>query len=235
MAQLAFAIPEPIPSDPETVVTALETAAVFGAKGDAGEAMRWVRHAATSAGETGRDSRALELARAASEMGAPVSQRQRSPSSLPLPPPPPRPISQRPPPVAEVNHTLASRPPPPSDRSRPSAFRPSQPASVARATNASSHVDDAVPTPRAGRVEASAPPSARTSAPPSARSSVAPAATAPRALHGARVSIAAGSEPGVFELRVLPPSATPEPRALEAFIVLVDPRADLSSLDRARR
>jgi hypothetical protein len=39
----------------------------------------------------------------------------------------------------------------------------------------------------------------------------------------------------VFELRVLPPSATPEPRALEAFIVLVDPRADLSSLDRARR
>jgi hypothetical protein len=113
MAEHAIAIPEPMPEDPETVVTALETAAIFGARGDASEAMRWVRHAATSAGESGCDSRALDLARAASDLTpAPqeVVERRRS-----LPVPPSRPVSLRPElAISDEPRARPTRPPPPS-------------------------------------------------------------------------------------------------------------------------
>ena len=41
-----LSVPEPLPNDPEAVVTALETAEIFGKQGDLKEAVRWVRRAA---------------------------------------------------------------------------------------------------------------------------------------------------------------------------------------------
>jgi len=55
-------IPGPEPGDSESVVASLEAAAVFGARGDAAEALRWLQRAAESAGDSGDDHRTLALA-----------------------------------------------------------------------------------------------------------------------------------------------------------------------------
>jgi hypothetical protein len=130
MAELAIAIPEPIAEDPENVVTALETAALFGARGDASEALRWVRHAATSAGDSGNDSRALDLARAAADLTPPPPEVAVRPRSLPVPPSRPR---SMPPPLPSVDDasTASARPPPPSaSRPQERASHPPPPSSV---------------------------------------------------------------------------------------------------------
>lgn len=84
MTQLAMDIPEPSSDDAESVVTALEMAAVFDAQGDAQEALRWVRRAAEAASDEGNDLRALMLARSVADLtthlqsfppGAPASAR----------------------------------------------------------------------------------------------------------------------------------------------------------------
>lgn len=116
-------IPSPSAADDETVVTALETAAIFGAKGDAQEAMRWLRRAAESAGAAGDDERALSLSRVAAELHdelsgtRPVASPRPVPSSPPRPVPssPPRPVPSPPPPAS------VSYPPPPSSRTAPPA------------------------------------------------------------------------------------------------------------------
>jgi hypothetical protein len=77
-------VPEPLPDDPEAVVTALETAEIFGKQGDVKEAVRWVRRAAEIAGDEGNDLRALNLARAIADINI-------SSSRAPEPPPPPPP------------------------------------------------------------------------------------------------------------------------------------------------
>ena len=46
--QAAIEIPTPNDSDSDTVATALEAAAIFSAKGDTAEALRWVQRAAES-------------------------------------------------------------------------------------------------------------------------------------------------------------------------------------------
>lgn len=61
-------IPAPVAGDSESVATALETAAVFAAKGDSAEALRWVKRAAESASEDGDDARILTLARTAAAL-----------------------------------------------------------------------------------------------------------------------------------------------------------------------
>src|SRR5687768_13961178 len=66
--QPAIDIPQPLSADTETVITALETAELFGSKGDAQEAVRWLRRAAESAGEAGDDERALALSRRAADL-----------------------------------------------------------------------------------------------------------------------------------------------------------------------
>jgi len=76
-------IPRPSGTDCDSVITALETAAVFSAKGDGSEAMRWLRRAAESAGEAGDDRRALSLSRSVADL--------RDALSVPPPPPPPTP------------------------------------------------------------------------------------------------------------------------------------------------
>jgi hypothetical protein len=79
-------VPEPLPDDPEAVVTALETAEIFGKQGDVKEAVRWVRRAAEIAGDEGNDLRALNLARAVADINIASS---RAPEPPPPPPPPP--------------------------------------------------------------------------------------------------------------------------------------------------
>lgn len=137
-------IPVPTARDSETVVTALETAAVFRAKGDAAEALRWLQRAAESAGDDGDDERTLALARTAADLShalssAPppyVSSDQHTPThSRRLPKPPARSGAARAPeahddgeptqPQTQSSPTpsppsvgsLHHRPPPPSSRS----------------------------------------------------------------------------------------------------------------------
>lgn len=70
-------LPAPSADDPEDVVLALHTASALWSRGDAHEAIRWVRRAATSAGENGLDLRAAALASAAADLtttlGVPAS------------------------------------------------------------------------------------------------------------------------------------------------------------------
>jgi hypothetical protein len=69
-----LSVPDPHPNDPEGVVSALETAAIFGTQGDLKEAVRWVRKAAEIAGDEGNDERALTLARAIADLNISASQ-----------------------------------------------------------------------------------------------------------------------------------------------------------------
>ncbi len=78
-----LSVPEPLPNDPEAVVTALETAEIFGKQGDLKEAVRWVRRAAEIAGDEGSDERALTLARAVADLNISASQPPQPPPPLP--------------------------------------------------------------------------------------------------------------------------------------------------------
>ncbi len=87
-------VPEPLPDDAEAVVTALETADIFGKQGDVKEAVRWVRRAAELAGDQGNDMRALTLARAVADLNISSSRAPTPPSTAAAaapPPPPPLP------------------------------------------------------------------------------------------------------------------------------------------------
>jgi hypothetical protein len=111
----AIDIPQPLSADNETVITALETAALFGAKGDALEAVRWLRRAAESAGEAGDDVRALALSRFAAELNEELSAKHILTTPAPPPEPsvlPPEPSVPQPLPVSG----RASYPTPPSSR-----------------------------------------------------------------------------------------------------------------------
>src|SRR5258705_13603028 len=102
--QQTIDIPGPSGADTDTVITALETAAVFHARGDEREAMRWLRRAAESAGDAGDDERALAFSRIAADLqeqlsSAEVQTATPPPAPLPLPPPssrPSRPPESRP-------------------------------------------------------------------------------------------------------------------------------------------
>jgi hypothetical protein len=82
--------PAPQTSDSEAVQLALETASALWSKGDAREALRWLRRAAETAGEAGDDLRAVGLARAAADLTAELQ----IPPSIP-PPAASRPIATR--------------------------------------------------------------------------------------------------------------------------------------------
>jgi hypothetical protein len=141
-------IPAPEPTDSETVVSSLETAAIFGAKGDAAEALRWVQRAAESASESGDDARTLTLARTVAALssrlnGTPELEGRR------LPTPPGRPSAvpavpaeeeakplmlesrSRPPAPSSRPVATSTPPPPPSARSRPASPAPDKPSADA--------------------------------------------------------------------------------------------------------
>jgi hypothetical protein len=161
MAQTSVPVP-PIPEakkeDSEDVAWALSTAEAMYARGDREEAVKWLRRAAEAASEGQADMRALQLAKAASDLATAIG---RTPSTTPPPlpaaarsahapahPPPPPSApksaapSQRPPPVSVAASQLPH--PPPSQPSRPppppkvtvrigvasSSVRPVAPASV---------------------------------------------------------------------------------------------------------
>jgi hypothetical protein len=60
--------PQPEPGDPEDVSWNLQTAGTMWGRGDAREAVRWLRRAAEAAGASGNDMRAVALARAAADL-----------------------------------------------------------------------------------------------------------------------------------------------------------------------
>ncbi|HWA76789.1 MAG TPA: hypothetical protein VG937_30860 [Polyangiaceae bacterium] len=140
-------IPSPTPRDSETVVTALETAAVFRAKGDAAEALRWLQRAAESAGDDGDDERTLALARTAADLSralhepaaasSKTEELHASPPSRRLPKPPLRAGSAKtieehaepPQSIARASHTpspeaVSHAGPPPAPSSRPLPLSP---------------------------------------------------------------------------------------------------------------
>lgn len=160
--QAAIQIPAPTESDSETVATALETAAIFSAKGDTAEAIRWLQRAAESAGDAGDDVRTLNLARTAADLTRSMQEAKRASEAAPpsepesatprrLPKPPlrqtptvpaaddtetPLALSQRPEPPRTVAPSPAqpasTRPPPPSTRSVTPA--PTRPSAVVSGT-----------------------------------------------------------------------------------------------------
>lgn len=71
-------IPEAKPDDPEDVSWSLSTAEAMWARGDHLEGIKWVRKAAEAASDTDNDVRALELAKAASELTTLIARRSRA-------------------------------------------------------------------------------------------------------------------------------------------------------------
>lgn len=103
-------IPPAKKDDSEDVAWALSTAEAMFARGDRGDALKWLRRAAEAASEAQADDRALELAKAAADL---TTQIGNVPMTAPPPPPPPPRATSHPPPP------LPSRPPPPATPSRP--------------------------------------------------------------------------------------------------------------------
>jgi len=71
-------VPDTKPEDPEDVSWALSTAEAMWARGDHLEGIKWVRKAAEAASDVEDDMRALELAKAASELAALLTRRSQS-------------------------------------------------------------------------------------------------------------------------------------------------------------
>lgn len=71
-------VPEARDDDPEEVADKLSIAAAMWARGDRADALNWLRRAAESASDAEQDMRALELAKAASQLSAAVE----SPSAV---------------------------------------------------------------------------------------------------------------------------------------------------------
>lgn len=239
-------IPAPIDQDPDSVVTALETAAVFASKGDATEALRWLKRAADSAGEGADDMRMLTLARSAADLTRQVQESSGANQS--------ERVSHGPQVSAALETPVPSRA---SD-----ASEPSHPPGVSTATDGS-HPPQAsnkwLPKPplRMASVQPSPgersntrppPPSSRplnTPEPPRVASDKyrsargvhgqeakreAPNHEASRLRHAARVSVVpSNTEPGLYLVRLLEEDKPPAADAAEAFLLLVDPNATVLS------
>jgi hypothetical protein len=115
LMQQTMDIPDPWGTDSETVITALETAAAFSAKGDGHEAMRWLRRAAESAGEAGDDRRALALSRRIADLREGLM-------GKPLPTPSPL-LASRPPTAVSGRANLSLVPSPPKGNGTRQAAR----------------------------------------------------------------------------------------------------------------
>ena len=139
-------VPEAKPGDPEDVSWALSTAEAMWARGDHLEGIKWVRKAAEAAADADDDIRALELAKAASDLttliarlsrasfgdgpgyaggappepGAPAAQNYASVQPpLPMSIPPKSPMSAPPPPPAAKSAPPRAKSAPPAARSIP--------------------------------------------------------------------------------------------------------------------
>jgi hypothetical protein len=176
-------IPAPEATDSETVAASLETAAVFGAKGDVAETLRWLQRATESASEQGDDARTLVLARTV----ATLSSRLNSAIEVDAhrePPPAPPPVEAAPAPDAQeaTPFLLESRPRPPSPSSRPvDAGTPPPPPSSRAPSLRSVTPMPATPRPPASSAPSSAVvrPASHSPQPPKASNGTAPHASRP--------------------------------------------------------
>jgi hypothetical protein len=99
----------PEPTDSEDVASALETADVFWTKGDADEAMRWLKRAAESASDAGNDDRALAIARTVADLkSAPARAVEVPIATHKLNPPPPPSATRQAPSPPSAGRTLTS-------------------------------------------------------------------------------------------------------------------------------
>lgn len=113
-------IPPARKDDTEDVAWALSTAEAMYARGDRGDALKWLRRAAEAASEAQADDRALELAKAAADLASVLG-----PSTGAPPPPPPPPSQSRMPPA--VQSRPPPPPPPPAQSASMAATRPANP------------------------------------------------------------------------------------------------------------
>jgi|GEM_PF-2269491 len=216
----ATLIPEP--SDSEDVVSALETADVFWTKGDADEAMRWLKRAAESASDAGNDARALAIARSVADLKSGSSRAIETPSvSRPAPPSaakaPPPPSATRAGAGTQENSEVRRAPPPlPSPPAAPIDAAP-----TSRAT-ASQKAPPPLPTPKTPESAAPPAPSARLSSMPPAPPQKRPASTdrlpavTPEPAHVTPVKpqpTGAGPNPTPPADAARPAPASPQPRA----------------------
>jgi hypothetical protein len=241
--------PAPIQSDSEDVTTALETAAIFAARNDVSEAARWLRRAAEWASQHGDHARASGFVRAANELSV-----ENLPSSLLKPelePPTERRVPTPPPLRPSV------RPPPPSERSRNSSSDDSQPMLLVRPASTPampavkpSSRPSAAPAPRTATVPTRPPPARAPSMRPPVTAlaqSAAPLAAnrdhheessvrfsthhahEPFPLHGARAAVTPSEGSSRYYVLQVLDAGEPLPKgALEAYVVLVDPKSQPS-------
>lgn len=152
-------VPEVRPDDVEDVSWSLSTAEAMWARGDHLEGIKWVRKAAEAASEVENDERALELAKAASELATIVARRSRAsindgpglaggaPPEMYAQPPSAPPGSATPPsvmPTTTRSHAppyappISSAPAPPAARSSPPIPLPSMASSPPPRSSSSS-------------------------------------------------------------------------------------------------
>lgn len=114
-------VPEARDDDPDEVADKLSIAAAMWGRGDRSDALSWVRRAAESASDAELDLRALELAKAASELAATLEALP-PPSAPALAPAPSPPTAQAPAPATAKPKTAP--PPKPTQAPKPPGSRP---------------------------------------------------------------------------------------------------------------
>jgi len=160
-------VPEAKADDPEDVSWALSTAEAMWARGDHLEGIKWVRKAAEAASDAEDDQRALDLAKAASELASVVARRSLASASETNAPSTSSSGSARPPvPGAIPLPSQASQPPPSPLAKAPQAPRAG---GAPRPFGVAPKPPSAPPTPSPPRVNASA--SAQASSQASGRAS----------------------------------------------------------------
>jgi len=120
-------VPEARPDDAEDVSWSLSTAEAMWARGDHLEGIKWVRKAAEAASEVENDARALELAKAASDLATLVARRSRASIDGPT--------LAGSPPQGMYAPRPASAPPVSALPSRPRSHAPPAPPAPARAAS----------------------------------------------------------------------------------------------------
>lgn len=145
-------VPKTRSDDPEDVAWALSTAEAMWARGEHAEGLKWIRKAAESAADAEDDMRALDLAKAASELANAIARRSvastpsleaspapprveaSAPSSSQKRPAPPKPAFPSPSrvgmPAASAHQTLASTPRPAATTTATAPRAPAGPASA---------------------------------------------------------------------------------------------------------
>lgn len=188
--------PQGLPNDSEDVSWALSTGQAMWNRGDAVEAIRWLKRASDAASDAGADDRAFALARAAAELKLASGAGTVTPQPPEVQPPQPV-IPAPPPPLASPNRPVAFAPP--SRAPGPPSQMPGRPPT---APPPAAYTSDAEPAPslRSQRPVASTMQSPAMSAPPGPARPSPSMTPPPGAVHGGP-----GATPST---RPRPPTAT---------------------------